>query len=780
MRNKLFLFTEGQSRNAKLVCSADECFLSNDLSFSVKKEDALFDAADEVLRQGSLINNSKLQTETEVPVVKTEVVESLMANTVAKNNATRGRCKAQESTGLCRRTSSRMAAKTLLNNSTGCGDVHFSAGVPQPPCSAEANTCKSSNSCSAVTVTVQSFCHDSAEKALLKGNTLKCKSCGGTRFIDVRTDKTGELQTFPVSYKCLECNDQILTSEGLELDRLQRKNSLKASQRNIHTCKLCSRAFGTHSGLFGHLAKHPLLLFNETSCGICKNSFGDANEFLNHVVVYGGSNQNQRSAGSSSLKFPEIKTEIFSDAKKLDADVKGGRLTPGKFEGDGSGIVRHDLKMGSHKCMVCKESFWTHASLYRHGSLHEFLHIVEGTLPSCGICQTVFENVTQLQEHVTSKAGLAVFAQGDSKVSAASKKKIVATRKVFECSHCGRSFGNKGGLQSHVKMHLDGRPHKCPSCGDSFRFSKHLSSHARMYHNVFICSRCGLDCSCTVEEAKAFATADQKLKAITKRFACVDCQKTFCTQKGLLNHKLTHDNTKNFICEICGLGFRRPDRLANHKFMHDSKPYPCRFCSKCFLTATRLEEHTRTHTGESPLVCSHCGQHFKARSALRVHLVRKHSTLHQLKVVAHKCNICGRQFSSKAYLMLHIKWHSGKFRAYRCHICNRAFYDPYAVRKHMVVHAELRERPFLCYTCGKGFTTRGNLKTHAASHKNEKLFFCIYCSKGFKFKSNLNKHLKVHQKFSGSRDAVTDGDGFARNDDDLEYTCEEEVVLNAE
>lgn len=766
----------------KGVCCADNGFPLNNLSFMVKKEDDLSDVVDQMLQQGSLIkDDSKLQKEAEVPVVKTEAVDSLMASTGAKNSLTRRGCKTQESTTFCQRTSSRMASKMLLNNSSGCSDVHGSSGVPQPTLSSEESMSKSLNS--SLTVTVQSFCRNSAEQALLKGNTLKCKSCGGTRFIDVRTDKAGELQTFPVSYKCLECSDLILTAEGLELDqRLHRKNALKTSQRNIHTCKLCSRAFGTHSGLFGHLAKHPLLLFNETSCGICKSSFADADEFLNHVVVYGGSNQNQRSAGSSSLKFPEIKTEIFSDAKKSDGDVKGGRLTPGKFECDLSGIVRHDLKMGSHKCLVCKESFWTHASLYRHGSLHEFLHIVEGTLPSCGICQTVFENVTQLQEHVTSKAGLAVFSQGDSKVSAASKKKIVATRKVFECSHCGRSFGNKGGLQSHVKMHVDGRPHKCPSCGDSFRFSKHLSSHARMYHNVFICSKCGLDCLCTVEEARALETAHQKVKALTKRFSCVECQKTFCTQKGLLNHKVVHDSTKNFICEICGLGFRRPDRLANHKFMHDSKPYPCRFCSKCFLTAIRLEEHTRTHTGESPLVCSHCGQHFKARSALRVHLVRKHSTLHQLKVVAHKCSICGRQFSSKAYLLLHIKWHGGKFRAYRCHVCNRAFYDPYAVRKHMVVHAELRERPFLCYTCGKGFTTRGNLKTHAASHKNEKLFFCVYCSKGFKFKSNLNKHLKVHQRFSSSgRDAMTDAaSGFSKNDDDLEYTCEEEVVLNAE
>ncbi|XP_015783927.1 zinc finger and BTB domain-containing protein 24 [Tetranychus urticae] len=57
------------------------------------------------------------------------------------------------------------------------------------------------------------------------------------------------------------------------------------------------------------------------------------------------------------------------------------------------------------------------------------------------------------------------------------------------------------------------------------------------------------------------------------------------------------------------------------------------------------------------------------------------------------------------------------------------------------------ERAFRCQTCGKGFTLKGNLKTHVRSvHSDEKPYVCGICGRDFSLKGNMNTHMRTHSK----------------------------------
>jgi len=67
-------------------------------------------------------------------------------------------------------------------------------------------------------------------------------------------------------------------------------------------------------------------------------------------------------------------------------------------------------------------------------------------------------------------------------------------------------------------------------------------------------------------------------------------------------------------------------------------------------------------------------------------------------------------------------------RPYRCEICGKDFTSKYTFKAHEKVHTN-RERNFTCINCGKAFLTEQNLIHHERTHSGLKNYVCQKCGK---------------------------------------------------
>ncbi|KAJ8912884.1 hypothetical protein NQ315_011207 [Exocentrus adspersus] len=76
------------------------------------------------------------------------------------------------------------------------------------------------------------------------------------------------------------------------------------------------------------------------------------------------------------------------------------------------------------------------------------------------------------------------------------KKTTHMKLRPFQCQYCKKSFSSKHALRTHERQHTNVTPYKCVICGEGFRQNVSLKSHKKSKHNIvevkkFPCSVCG-------------------------------------------------------------------------------------------------------------------------------------------------------------------------------------------------------------------------------------------------------------------------------------------------
>ncbi|KAG4442769.1 hypothetical protein IFR05_001786 [Cadophora sp. M221] len=98
-------------------------------------------------------------------------------------------------------------------------------------------------------------------------------------------------------------------------------------------------------------------------------------------------------------------------------------------------------------------------------------------------------------------------------------------------------------------------------------------------------------------------------------------------------------------------------------------------------------------------------------------------------------------FSQRGKLERHMATHTG-FKCSVCPTCGQFFSAPQALRQHILLHTG--EKPWKCKHCDKRFPQQSACTIHERTHTNEKPLECNICGKRFSESSNLAKHRKIH------------------------------------
>ncbi|KAB0790885.1 hypothetical protein PPYR_14972 [Photinus pyralis] len=198
------------------------------------------------------------------------------------------------------------------------------------------------------------------------------------------------------------------------------------------------------------------------------------------------------------------------------------------------------------------------------------------------------------------------------------------SKKLYDCTHCDRSFRWLRNLKRHSLTHNQSKPFTCDQCEFRSNRKDALHNHVSNKH----------------------VDAD-------KPYKCEHCALSFAQRYTLARHMQTHAEDKPYKCADCDFSCKFESYLKRHLSTHvvgkaprsDLKPFRCDICEYCSYDRKGLRRHVMIHTGEKPYTCADC----EYKTTEKSKLVR-HRKTHAREF---RCAVCEYKTRFKAQLTRH-------------------------------------------------------------------------------------------------------------------------------
>ncbi|KAK5640574.1 hypothetical protein RI129_011385 [Pyrocoelia pectoralis] len=226
-------------------------------------------------------------------------------------------------------------------------------------------------------------------------------------------------------------------------------------------------------------------------------------------------------------------------------------------------------------------------------------------------------------------------------------------------------------------------------------------------------------------------------------YTCLLCEgdETVCGEaKAIILHTRQAHEVRLYICDVCGEDFRKRNELSMHLDEHvatEEGDFQCEVCNRIFSNLRLFRIHKRMHYPQNKAwKCETCGKKYSSRN-----LLDEHMNVHT-GVRPYICATCGKDFASKYTFKAHEKTHEVRPRPFQCQHCNKSFLSHQNLAQHERTHLGIKE--FSCRLCSKQFGSAHNLEVHSIVHTGYKPYICGLCGKAFARKAEIRDHERTH------------------------------------